>query len=112
MSTRYPALQLISFAGALLKGAGLEPEKAETVADILVEGDLLGHSTHGLQLLAPYLTELENGTMTKEGAPLVVADFPAAVTWDGRRLPGPWLVVRALELAARAGPQLRAFAPW
>jgi len=101
MSTRYPALQLISFASALLKGAGLEPEKAETVAAILVEGDLLGHSTHGLQLLAPYLTELENGTMTKDGAPLVVADFPAAVTWDGRRLPGPWLVVRALELAAQ-----------
>jgi L-lactate dehydrogenase len=84
----------------LLVGAGLEPDKARTVAEILVEGDLLGHTTHGLQLLAPYLTELENGTMTKEGQPLVVADFPAAVTWDGRRLPGPWLVVRALELAA------------
>jgi L-lactate dehydrogenase len=38
--------------------------------------------------------------MNREGQPLVVADFPAAVTWDGRRLPGPWLVVKALELAA------------
>jgi L-lactate dehydrogenase len=41
--------------------------------------------------------------MTKTGEPRVVADFPAAITWDGQRLPGPWLVVRALDLAiARA----------
>ena len=99
MTSRYTAPTLVSFANGLLVGAGLEPDKARTVAEILVEGDLLGHTTHGLQLLAPYLTELENGTMTKEGQPLVVADFPAAVTWDGMRLPGPWLVVRALELA-------------
>jgi LDH2 family malate/lactate/ureidoglycolate dehydrogenase len=100
MSARYEATLLVSFAAALLAGAGLDSEKARTVAEILVEGDLLGHTTHGLQLLAPYLTELENGGMNRTGEPGVVADFPAAVTWDGRRLPGPWLVVRALELAA------------
>jgi LDH2 family malate/lactate/ureidoglycolate dehydrogenase len=85
----------------LLSGAGLDPEKADAVAAVLVEGDLLGHTTHGLQLLAPYLAELESGKMAASGEPRVVADFPAAVTWDGGRLPGPWLVVRALELASR-----------
>jgi LDH2 family malate/lactate/ureidoglycolate dehydrogenase len=97
---RYSARNLVSFASNLLAGAGLDAEKAHTVADILVEGDLLGHTTHGLQLLAPYLNELESGGMTRTGQPVVVADFPSAVTWDGCRLPGPWLVVRALELAA------------
>ena len=100
MTSRYPAPSLVAFANRLLVGAGLEADKALTVAEILVEGDLLGHTTHGLQLLAPYLAELENGTMNRQGEPLVIADFPAAVTWDGRRLPGPWLVVKALELAA------------
>jgi LDH2 family malate/lactate/ureidoglycolate dehydrogenase len=99
MNSRYPASELTAYATALLRGAGLDQEKAATVADILVEGDLLGHTTHGLQLLAPYLTDLEKGKMTKEGEPTVLADFPAAVTWDGRRLPGPWLTVRALALA-------------
>jgi L-lactate dehydrogenase len=37
--------------------------------------------------------------MNKEGLPEVVSDFPAAMTWDGRRLPGPWLVLRAMDLA-------------
>ena len=99
MSTRYPATVLISFATDLLARSGLDEEKANAVAEVLVEGDLLGHTTHGLALLSAYLTEIENGAMAKSGDPLTVADLPACVTWDGRRLPGPWLVVRALELA-------------
>jgi LDH2 family malate/lactate/ureidoglycolate dehydrogenase len=97
---RYSAPDLVSFATDLLVRAGLDPDKAHTVGVVLVEGDLLGHTTHGLQLLAPYLAELENGGMTPTGKSEVVADFPSAVTWDGRRLPGPWLVVQALDLAA------------
>jgi L-lactate dehydrogenase len=59
----------------------------------------MGHTTHGLQLLAPYLTELEAGRMTREGDPQVINELPAAITWDGRRLPGPWLVLRAMREA-------------
>lgn len=103
MSHRYPANALITFATDLLMRAGLEAEKAATVGAVLVEGDLLGHTTHGLALLPQYLAELENGTMTKAGDPLTVAELPVCVTWDGRRLPGPWLVAKALDLAvARA----------
>jgi L-lactate dehydrogenase len=103
MSRRFPVQDLVTFAAALLGRAGLDREKADTVAEVLVEGDLLGHTTHGLALLAPYLGEIEKSAMAKTGEPRVVADFPAAVTWDGGRLPGPWLTVRALELAiARA----------
>jgi L-lactate dehydrogenase len=50
--------------------------------------------------LGPYLAEIEKGGMRKAGDPLVVSDFPAAVTWDGQRLPGPWLVLQAMDLAA------------
>jgi len=60
---------------------------------------LFGHSTHGLYLLGSYLAEVRNGTMATNGEPRVVADFPAAVTWDGMRLPGPWLTVKAFDLA-------------
>lgn len=103
MSVRHPAAALVSFATALLARAGLDVEKARTVAEVLVEADLLGHTTHGLALLPAYLGEIERGAMTRTGAPDVVADFPAAVTWDGRRLPGPWLTVQAIDLAiARA----------
>ena len=99
MPQNYSAPDLIVFATSLLIAAGLDQSKASAVAEILVEGDLLGHTTHGLTLLAPYLVELEKGGMEKSGEPRVLADYPAALTWDGRRLPGPWLVLRALDQA-------------
>jgi len=100
---RYPAAQLIDFAAALLSKAGLPPTRARVFAEILVEGDLLGHTTHGLNLLPRYLEDIESGSMAREGEPGIVADADAAVVWDGRRLPGPWLVSEAQKLAeARA----------
>lgn len=96
---RYDATQLLTFARTLLERVGLEADKARVVAEVLLEGDLLGHTTHGLHLLAPYLADIEQGGMTRRGEPRVLSDLPAAVTWDGQRLPGPWLVVKAIELA-------------
>jgi LDH2 family malate/lactate/ureidoglycolate dehydrogenase len=101
MSARFLIPDLTAFATSLLHRAGLDPDKAAVTAEILVEGDLWGHTTHGLQLLASYLKELESGAMAKTGHPLVVADFPAAVTWDAQRLPGPWVTQEAIAVATR-----------
>ncbi len=51
-------------------------------------------------LLAPYLAEIEKGAMTKAGEPTVVNARAASETWDGQRLPGTWLTLRALDRAA------------
>lgn len=102
----YRPTDLIHFAHRLLTQSGLNDDKAQAVADILVQGDLLGHTTHGLAQLGPYLNAIETGGMNKAGEPVVVSDFPAALTWDGQRLPGPWLVLQAMDLAsARARTQ-------
>src|SRR4051795_10536287 len=99
MNQRYRADDLVRFAHELLRKSGLDEDKSRAVADVLVEGDLLGHTTHGLALLAPYLNDLEKGGMTKAGEPRTFADFLAAITWDGMLLPGPWLLRRAIDLA-------------
>ena len=46
---------------ALLERAGVRDDIARDVADVLVDGDLLGHTTHGLALLAPYLARDREG---------------------------------------------------
>jgi LDH2 family malate/lactate/ureidoglycolate dehydrogenase len=97
---RYDANALIAFAHALLTRAGLRDDIARDVAAVLVDGDLLGHTTHGLALLAPYLAEIGKGTMAKAGEPTVVNTRPAVATWDAGRLPGPWVTLRAFEAAA------------
>jgi L-lactate dehydrogenase len=98
-TARHDASALRDFARALLARAGVRDDIAATTADVLVDGDLLGHTTHGLALLPGYLRELESGAMTKSGEPAVVHARPAAQSWDGARLPGPWLTARALDAA-------------
>ena len=94
---RYAAQSLHAFARQLMINAGLSSTMAEAVAETLVEGDLLGHDTHGLALLAGYLRELEAGTMTKSGQHRVIEERAASALWDGERLPGPWLTRLAVN---------------
>ena len=96
---RFDAAALRQFGAALLAAAGLAAARARDVAEVLLEGDLLGHTTHGFALLPAYLKALKEETMEKHGEPAVVADHGAALTWDGRYLPGPWLVRRAIHTA-------------
>jgi LDH2 family malate/lactate/ureidoglycolate dehydrogenase len=103
---RYSAKELETFARALLERAGLNADKASVVAETLLEGDLLGHDTHGFQLLAPYVADLAAGNMRAQGEPMVIRDRPAAITWDGNRLPGPWLVRRAMDHAIPRAKEL------
>ena len=95
----FGAKDLISFGAELLERAGLSRQQSVAVAEILVEGDLLGHTTHGIQLLSPYLKERKAGLMTVEGEPEVVSDRGSTVLWDGNFLPGPWLTLKAMNLA-------------
>jgi len=97
---RYRAADLIEYTAALFATAGCDGDKPAVIAAGLVEADLLGHSTHGLQLAPTYLKELAAGTMTPTGEPDVVADRGAVLTWDGKKLPGVWLAAKAVELAA------------
>lgn len=97
---RYAESSLVAFATTLAERAGVRADIARELAEVLVTGDLLGHTTHGLALLGPYLAEIEKGSMTKSGEPAIVNARPAAQTWDGKRLPGPWLTLRALDAAA------------
>ena len=103
---RHDLPDLQRFAAELLAAAGLDADKAATVARLLVAADAMGHSTHGLAQLADYLAELESGAMEIRGEPTVVSDRGAALVWDGRRLPGVWLAAQAVALASERAATL------
>jgi LDH2 family malate/lactate/ureidoglycolate dehydrogenase len=94
------------WATRVLETAGLPSEPARSVAAGLVEGDLYGHSTHGLALLSDYVEELESGAMERHGAPEIVADAGAIAVWDGRRLPGVWTTQLAVAESIRRAEKL------
>ncbi len=100
MSTElhYAYDSLRRFAVRLLSESGMDAAIADVVAEILLEGDLLGKSTHGLLLLNPYLASISKGLMKLSGAPRVVKDVAGNVTWNADYLPGPYVVRQAIKL--------------
>lgn len=96
---KYDAVALLDFGKSLLTSTGLSEDRARDVAEVLLEGDLLGHTTHGFGLLPSYLTSLADNSMEKQGEPEAISDHGSAFAWNGRYLPGPWLLRKAIGVA-------------
>ncbi|WP_235035612.1 Ldh family oxidoreductase, partial [Roseomonas sp. 18066] len=96
---RRPQAELASLATRLFEAAGMQPDKAESLGRILVLTDMMGRYTHGLAQVNAYLEQVENGGMTRSGAPDIIRDTGATFVWDGQYLPGPWLVEQAMAQA-------------
>ena len=92
-------LEVIEKITKIFIDKGLDSEKSASIARILTEGELLGHTTHGLALVKPYLDELENGQMERNGSFEVINATDTTQTWNGRYLPGTWLTEKAIETA-------------
>jgi len=98
---RYDFEAMLAFAFDALVAAGMPGDKAVDVADVLLEAELLGRRTHGLRLLPWYVSAVREGSMAVDGLYDIVRDESSTQVWDGRHLPGPWLVKRAIAEAAR-----------
>lgn len=97
--THYEHQALRASVAAIFRKVGMQDEIAAAVADSLVDADMMGHSTHGVALVPWYLDAIAAGNMNLEGAPTVVADHGACITWNGNKLPGAYLLSQAIELA-------------
>ena len=99
MANRYNIKELILYIEALFLAAGMDADKSAIVAQLLVEADLMGHTTHGIAQAPAYLSGLENGLMLGTGDPIIVSDRGATITWDGQRISGVWLTAMAIDLS-------------
>ena len=105
MAALYQAAALERIARQILEGAGVPHAPASAVAAGLLQADLYGHRTHGLQLLGDYVEAIEDGSMARDGAPQLLHSHGAVETWDGRRLPGVWTTALAVDRAAALAEQ-------
>lgn len=94
---RFDADTLHDTLTTLFTRAGATPEVADSTARILVEGDLLGHHTHGVKLARGYLKDMQDGHATGDHTRLEIHDKGSiAALFDGHYILGPWLMERAL----------------
>lgn len=97
MTKRYNYRQLLEFGTALFNAAGLPRQRAETMASVFLEADLLGFTTHGMNRIPHNLRWLEDGSSRKTGEPDILAETSHLFNWDAAFLPGPWVVSQAIE---------------
>ena len=101
---RFPAQELARFAAAALGAVGVPATDARAAADLLVEAQLRGVASHGLQLLPYYVGWLQQGTINP--CPTITRpldDGPTAII-DGDGGLGQLVATAAIDLAIeRAG---------
>ena len=92
--------QLMKFCTSVFLSLEMDEEKAIDTSEILIEADMMGHSTHGVRLLPLYIKDIESGNMNVNGIEEVLKDTGSCITWDGKSLPGIWLTKKALKTAS------------
>lgn len=74
---------LSRFAEAILAAVNVPGRKARLVAESLVEANLRGVDSHGLQLLPYYVEQMEAGDMSRTADGHVIAEMGACLLYDG-----------------------------
>lgn len=96
---------LEQFATQLFLAVKMDADKAASLGKLLIQTDAMGRRTHGLAMAPLYLADIEKGKklgpdnagMRITGTPIVIKDNGASAVWDGRYLPGLWLIERAIK---------------
>ncbi|WP_449433276.1 Ldh family oxidoreductase [Pseudomonas putida] len=98
---RYAVQSITTFVEQLFEKAGADAEVAKVVTQVLLEGELLGHRTHGLNLVSRYIGGILAGQVKAQAQLLEqVSDSGISSLFDGHYLLGPYCVSRALDRAA------------
>ena len=99
MSVRIGHEDLLAFVRMLFRAEGVPDQAAAAMAEGFVEAELLGYRSHGVVKVATNLAWLRGGQTRKTGMPAQLVDRPAIASWDGRELPGHWVMRLALDHA-------------
>lgn len=96
--TMVPPIEEHRLIKSILCRLGASEDEAEVQADLLVEADLRGHSSHGLQRLPVIVNRIANGVMVPRSAITTSWLGPAFLKVDGGKGFGPVVAFQAIEL--------------
>jgi LDH2 family malate/lactate/ureidoglycolate dehydrogenase len=96
---------LRDFAAGILAAAGTPAEAAARVADSLVESNLVGHDSHGVQRLPQYVKAIQAGTLDPAGELKVVRENLATALIDCGCTFGQVAAERGMALAMEKAAQ-------
>jgi LDH2 family malate/lactate/ureidoglycolate dehydrogenase len=96
---RVPAAILLGFTRDILAACGLPNADATTVADAMIEADLVGADAHGIFRLPQYVRNLQSGRINPKAKIAIVRRHPATALIDGDNGMGHLVMSFAANLA-------------
>ncbi len=95
----FNADQLRRISTRIFVAAGLPEEKAERIGASLAESDLLGHESHGVIRIMPYLSYLRDGRLDPHAEVEVLRETPTTAALDAHRSVGQAAAERGMRMA-------------
>ena len=97
----FQAEVLRDYCRRVMTAAGVEAGCAETVADVLVDADLTGVSTHGVSRMAIYLQRIQSGAVSRDNNIRILRESPSALAIDAGNTLGAPSAKFAMEQCVR-----------
>jgi LDH2 family malate/lactate/ureidoglycolate dehydrogenase len=94
-----PAEKLLKLGKDIFKAQGLAPEKAEFLAETLVEANLTNHDSHGVRYFITYSERIRDGHIKVDAEPIIVQETPTTANIDGGYAPGQITAKKLTEIA-------------
>lgn len=98
-STRHSAQYLQKISRDLFAATGSPDDIAATVSEILVNANLAGHDSHGVQFVPMYLDRIEDGGIDNKAYPEIVRESANTMHVDGKNGFGHTMSRQAMEWA-------------
>ena len=91
--------KLEKFCIESFKGYGFNEEEAKQITAVLLEADLSGIESHGVQRMIRYHKEITGGMVKIDAKPEVVFETPLSAVIEGNDAMGQTLGVKAMQMA-------------
>jgi LDH2 family malate/lactate/ureidoglycolate dehydrogenase len=96
-----------TFVEAVLRGNGVAASHASIVADCLVQADLRGVDTHGINRIPSYVARIREGVLDAQATPTLTQQTPVVAQVDGHNAFGfvaaHLAMARAVDMAREFG---------
>lgn len=96
---RIPVDQLTAFVARAFRSADVPEAQADAVAQLMVEADIFGYSTHGVFRLRQYMARLKGGGCNAQPSLTIAHEAAATAVVDGDNGLGHLAMDKARELA-------------
>ena len=81
------------------QGYGFTQEESSQISDVLLDADLSGIESHGVQRMIRYHKEITEGMVKIDAEPQIVKQTPLSATIEGNDAMGQVLSTKAMQMA-------------